>query len=165
MTDRMAALGVLSLLPVPQRDAALEDFYRRYAADPLITDKWLSLQAGIPEPGTLDRVRALTTHPAFSFANPNRVRALIGAFAQGNQTQFNRADGAGYRFVVETARTLDPRNPQVTARLMTAFKSWRALEAGRRAHAEAALRELAAVPSLSRDTADIVQRALADAEE
>jgi aminopeptidase N len=162
MTDRMAALLTLSLHAVPERDAALEDFHRRYADDPLITDKWLSLQAGIPEPATLDRVRKLTGHPAFSFANPNRVRALIGAFAQGNQTQFNRADGAGYRFVAEAALSLDGRNPQVAARLMTAFKSWRALEPGRRAHAETALRQLAELPSLSRDTADIVQRALAE---
>jgi aminopeptidase N len=162
MTDRMAALATLSLHPAPQRDAAFDDFYRRYADDPLITDKWLALQAGIPEPATLERVRTLTRHPAFSFANPNRVRALIGSFAQGNQTQFNRPDGAGYRFVVETARALDPKNPQVTARLMTAFKSWRALEPQRRAHAEAALRQLAEAPSLSRDTADIVQRALAE---
>jgi aminopeptidase N len=163
MTDRMAAIATLSLHAVPQRTAALDDFYRRYAADPLITDKWLALQAGIPEPATLERVRELTGHPAFSFANPNRVRALIGAFAQGNQTQFNRADGEGYRFVSEIALSLDGKNPQVAARLMTAFKSWRALEPGRRAAAEAALRQMAEVPSLSRDTADIVQRALAEA--
>ena len=67
--------------------------------DPLIVDKWLSLQASIPEPATLDRVKALTAHPAFSFANPNRVRALIGAFAMSNPTQSNRADGAGYDFL------------------------------------------------------------------
>src|SRR5205085_1927832 len=99
MTDRMAALGTLSLYAVPERQAALDDFYRRYSADPLIIDKWFSLQAAIPEVATLERVRALTAHPAFSPGNPNRVRALIGAFAQANQTQFNRADGAGYEFV------------------------------------------------------------------
>ena len=136
MTDRMAALGTLSLHDVPQRAQALEDFYTRYCADPLIIDKWLTLQATIPEPSTLDRVRALTAHSAFSIANPNRVRALIGAFAQGNPTQFNRADGAGYDFVADNVLALDPKNPQVAARLMTAFRSWRALEAGRRAQAE-----------------------------
>ena len=88
-----------------------------------------------PEPATLDRVRALTAHPAFSMSNPNRVRSLIGAFAQGNQTQFNRADGAGYEFVADTILALDPANPQVAARMTTAFKSWRALEPGRRARA------------------------------
>ena len=130
MTDRMAALATLSLHDVPERAAALDDFYRRYAGDPLVIDKWLALQAAIPEPATLDRVKALTAHPAFSIANPNRVRALIGAFAQANQTQFNRADGAGYDFLADTVLALDPKNPQVAARLTTAFRSWRALEAG-----------------------------------
>ena len=116
----------------PERTAALEDFYQRYADDPLIIDKWLALQAAIPEAATLDRVRTLTRHPAFSVSNPNRVRALIGSFAQANQTQFNRVDGAGYDFVADFIIALDPKNPQVAARLMGAFRSWRALEATRR---------------------------------
>jgi aminopeptidase N len=161
MTDRMAALTTLSLHAVPERQAAIDDFYRRYSADPLIIDKWFSLQAAIPETATLARVRALTAHPAFSLGNPNRVRALIGAFAQANQTQFNRADGKGYDFVVESVRALDGKNPQVAARLTTAFRSWRALEPSRRGRAEAALRRLAAEATLSRDVADIVARSLA----
>ena len=112
----------------PEREAALDDFYERYRDDPLIIDKWFALQAMTPEPGTLDRVRALTAHPAFSMTNPNRVRSLIGAFAQGNPTQFNRADGAGYEFVADRILALDPNNPQVAARMTTAFRSWRALE-------------------------------------
>jgi aminopeptidase N len=162
MTDRMAALQALSLCDVPQRKAALDDFCERYTGDPLIVDKWLSLQAAIPEPATLDRVKALTAHPAFSIANPNRVRALIGAFAMSNQTQFNRPDGAGYDFIVETVLALDPKNPQLAARLLAALKSWRALEPTRRALAQAALRRVSGGPSLSRDVGDIVQRALAE---
>ena len=161
MTDRMAALATLSLHAVPERDAALDDFYRRYQGDPLVIDKWLSLQAAIPEPATLDRVRALTQHPAFSMTNPNRVRALIGAFAHGNPREFNRADGAGYDFVAEMVLALDPANPQVAARLATAFRSWRMLEAGRRARAEAAMQRIKAAAPLSRDVADIVERSLA----
>jgi aminopeptidase N len=162
MTDRMAALSTLSLCDVPERAAALDDVYARYADDPLIVDKWLTLQATIPEPATLDRVKALTKHPAFSFANPNRVRALIHAFALANQKEFNRADGAGYDFIVGTVLALDPKNPQVAARLLSALKSWRVLEPGRRARAEAALRRVAAAPSPSPDVSDIVQRALAN---
>jgi aminopeptidase N len=160
MTDRVAALATLSIHPAPERQAALDDFYRRYSAEPLIIDKWFSLQAAIPDAATLDRVRALLGHPAFSATNPNRMRALIGSFAQMNQTQFNRADGAGYEFLVNVALGLDPRNPQVAARLMTAFRSWRALEPVRRGRAEAALKRLAAVPTLSRDVKDIVERSL-----
>ena len=134
MTDRMAALTTLSQHDVPERAAALDDFYTRYADDPLIVDKWLALQAVIPEAATLDRVKALTAHPAFSFANPNRVRALIGSFAMANQTQFNRVDGAGYDFTVDTVLALDPKNPQLAARLLSALKSWRVLESQRAAH-------------------------------
>ena len=162
MTDRMAALETLALHDRPERTAALEDFYARYADDPLIIDKWLALQAMIPEPATLERVRALTEHPAFSMTNPNRVRSLIGSFAQGNSTQFNRPDGAGYDFVADIVLALDPKNPQVAARLMNAFRSWRALEAGRRARAQATLRRVASAPSLSRDVGDIVARTLAE---
>jgi aminopeptidase N len=162
MTDRMAALQALSLCDCAERTSALEDFYRRYAGDPLIVDKWLSLQAAIPEPATLERVKALTSHPAFSMANPNRVRALIGAFAMSNQTQSNRADGRGYDFIVDTVLAIDPKNPQLAARLLSALKSWRVLEPKRRSLAQAALKRVAGAPSLSRDVGDIVQRALAE---
>jgi aminopeptidase N len=158
MTDRMGALAALTLHDVPARTQCLDAFYRRYQSDALVIDKWFALQASIPEPGTLDRVQALTSHPAFSFANPNRIRALIGSFAQGNQTQFHRADGAGYAFLAKTVVDLDAKNPQVAARLLSAFKSWRALEPTRRRRAEAALQSVAAVPTLSRDVKDIVTR-------
>ena len=160
MTDRMAALSTLSLCDVPQRAAALDDFYSRYADDPLIVDKWLTLQATIPEPATLDRVKALTEHRAFSFANPNRVRSLIHAFALANQKEFNRVDGRGYDFIVDTVLALDPKNPQLAARLVSALRNWRMLEPMRRGRAEAALQRVAAAPSLSPDVDDIVQRAL-----
>jgi aminopeptidase N len=161
MTDRMTALAALSLHDRPERTESLRDFYERYQSDPLIIDKWMGLQAMIPEDGTLDRVRQLTAHPAFSMNNPNRVRALIGSFAHGNATQFNRADGAGYEFVADAVLALDGKNPQVAARLATAFRSWRALENVRRSKAEAALRRIAAAPTLSADVSDIVNRALA----
>jgi len=159
MTDRMAALATLALHAGPERERALTDFYARYAADALVIDKWFSLQAMIPQSDTLDKVRALTAHPAFSFANPNRVRALIGAFA-ANPTQFNRADGAGYDFVAGNVLALDPKNPQLAARLATAFRTWRTLEQCHRGKAQAALERIKATPNLSRDLADIVERAL-----
>jgi aminopeptidase N len=161
MTDRMAALATLSLHEGSERERVLAEFYKRYAADALVIDKWFGLQAMTPKADTLERVRALTGHPAFSFANPNRVRALIGVFAQGNPTQFNRADGAGYAFVADNVLALDAKNPQVAARLATAFRSWRILEAGRRATAQAALERIKSASGLSRDVADIVERALA----
>jgi aminopeptidase N len=126
-----------------------------------VIDKWFALQASIPEPATLTRVRELISHPAFSLANPNRVRSLIGTFANANPTQFNRADGAGHAFVADIVLELDPKNPQVAARLLTAFRAWRTLEPARRENAQAALSRIAAVTTLSRDVSDIVGRTLA----
>jgi aminopeptidase N len=163
MTDRIAALAVLTRLddaPRAPREAALADFYARFEGDALVIDKWFALQAAAPGRDTLDRVQALTDHPAFSFANPNRVRSLVGSFAAANHTEFNRPDGAGYDFVADVVLGLDKRNPQVAVRLLSAFKSWRVLEAGRRTRAEAALGRVAAEPSLSPDVADIVNRCL-----
>jgi aminopeptidase N len=161
MTDRMAALSILSLHPTPERTDAIADFYARYSADHLLIDKWFALQAAIPETATLEKVGTLTSHPLYTIKNPNRVRALIGTFAQANPTQFNRPDGAGYDFVAEAVMTLDDINAQVAARLVGAFRSWRVLEPDRRALAEAALTRIAAKSNLSADVADIVRRSLA----
>jgi aminopeptidase N len=162
MTDRMAAVATLNQHDGPERVAALEAFYQRFRDDPLTLDKWFGLEATAPLPGTLARVRELTAHPAFSMSNPNRVRSLITMFAMGNQTQFNRADGAGYEFVADTVLELNESNPQVAARMLQSFRSWRMLEGGRKTRAESALRRVAAQPNLSRDVNDIAQRALAD---
>jgi aminopeptidase N len=161
MTDRSAALGILVGAALPERTAALADFYNRYHDDALVLDKWLMFEASAPSEETLPRVRSLLTHPAFSITNPNRIRALVGTFAGGNQTQFNRLDGAGYDFIAEFVIDLDRRNPQTAARLLVSFRSWRALEARRRALAERALRRVAEVADLSTDISDIVTRTLA----
>jgi aminopeptidase N len=161
MTDRLAALSILVGAALPERIEALEAFHKRYRDDALVLDKWLALEASVPAPETLDRVKALLRHPSFSISNPNRIRALVGAFASGNQTQFNRADGEGFRFLADFVKDLDKRNPQTASRLLVSFRSWRALEAGRRALAEQALRSIAEVTDLSTDVRDIVGRMLA----
>jgi aminopeptidase N len=160
MTDRFAALAIISTHDVAEREQAFDEFQKLFGENPLVMDKWFTLQALIAEPATLDRVRKLMRHPAFSIANPNRVRALISAFAAGNPSQFNRKDGKGYAFLADFALKLDAKNPQVAARLFSSFKSWRALEPIRRAAAEAELKRVAAA-NLSADSRDIVGRALA----
>lgn len=160
MTDRLAALKVLVHRDDSEADAALADFYERYRSNALVLDKWFTVQATAPFAGTLGRIQELARHPSFSFTNPNRVRALISAFATGNQTQFNRPDGAGYAFLAATVLELDKRNPQVAARLLSAFRSWRALEPDRRKKAEAALQSVSKAGSLSSDVQDIVARSL-----
>ncbi len=161
MTDRSAALAILVGAALPERTAALAEFYDRFRNDALVLDKWLAFEASVPAEETLGRVRELLDHPAFSMTNPNRIRALVGTFAGANQTQFNRADGRGYEFLADFVIDLDKRNPQTAARLLVSFRSWKALEPHRRALAEAALRRVAEVPDLSTDTRDIVTRTLA----
>jgi aminopeptidase N len=161
MTDRLAAFGVLMTIPGAAREAAIERFGEQFSSEPLVLDKWFALQAAIQEPGTLDRVRRLMNHPAFSLGNPNRVRSLIGSFAMSNPTGFHRPDGSGYGFLADVVLQLDQANPQVAARLLTAFGSWKMMEPGRRAEAERALRRIAEKASLSRDVSDIAQRTLA----
>jgi aminopeptidase N len=160
LTDRLAALAAMTLIPGERREALIGRFAELYKDEPLVLDKWLMAQALIPEPETLERVKRLMRHPAFSLGNPNRVRALIGGFA-ANLTQFNRADGAGYAFVADIVVALDRMNPQVASRLLGSFKSWRMLEPGRKRLAQEALGTVARMPNLSRDVADIAERALA----
>ena len=161
MTDRVAALAALNRLAVPERQQALVSFRNRYAAYPLVLDKWLALEATAPAEEAVDRVRELMTDPAFSIDNPNRIRALIGSFAAANQTQFNRADGAGFDLVAEVVLRLDPTNPQTAARLLVSFRSWQALEDVRRTAAEKALKKIADASPLSVDVNDIITRILA----
>jgi aminopeptidase N len=163
MTDRAAALGVLTQRHAGSREAAdaLTSFEERYRGDPLVMDKWFQVQATIPGPEAVERTARLMAHPAFSLSNPNRVRSLVGAFATANQTGFHRADGAGYRFFAETVLIVEKKNPQVAARLATAFRSWRSLEPARREEARKALLQMSAAPDLSADLRDIVERTLA----
>lgn len=160
LTDRLAALAAMTLIPGEAREELIGRFAALYAEEPLVLDKWLMAQALIAEPGTLDRVKALMAHRAFALGNPNRVRALIGGFA-ANLTQFNRIDGAGYHFIADMVIALDRTNPQVASRLLGSFKSWRMLEPVRKGLAEAALARVAQTPGLSRDVSDIAERALA----
>jgi aminopeptidase N len=159
MTERMAALALL--VARGRGDDALADFYARWRGDRLVVDKWFAVQAMLTPPErALAVVEGLTRHPDFDWRNPNRMRALIGAFASGNPAGFHRADGGGYRFVVDWLARLDAVNPQTAARLTTAFGTWRMFDAGRQALIRAELERLAGVEGLSRDTGEIVGRLL-----
>jgi aminopeptidase N len=163
MTDRAAALTALVHRHGGSEAAreALATFEARYRTDPLAMDKWFQIQAAAPGEQAVETVRALTSHPAFSTTNPNRLRALVGAFANANQTGFNRADGEGYRLFAGIVIDTDRHNPQLAARLATAMRSWRSLEPGRQMKAREALLSIANAGNLSTDLRDIVERTLA----
>jgi len=160
MTDQLAALSLLAACDAPEREQALARFEQRWRDDPLVLDKWFSAQATSPLPDTLERVRALLDHPRFELRNPNRVRALIGAFCQANPVRFHAADGAGYRFAVDQVLAIDPANPQVAARLLGAFSRWRRFDEPRRARMREALERVLAAPGLSRDCYEVASKTL-----
>ncbi|HWA89276.1 MAG TPA: aminopeptidase N [Rhizomicrobium sp.] len=132
MTDMIAGLAALTRMNSSRRDAAFAHFHDRFKNDALVLDKWMSLQAHSALPDTVERVRALTRHPAYDVKNPNRVRALVGAFS-ANHLRFHAADGKGYALVGETIRSLDAINPQVASRMAAAFEAWRRYDARRQA--------------------------------
>jgi aminopeptidase N len=126
-----------------------------------VLDKWFAVQALHADPETLARVEALTAHPAFRWHTPNAVYALLVTFAQRNPRAFHRADGASYRFIADAVARLDAINPQVAARLVTAFGAWRSFEPVRRALMRRELERLAARSGNSPDLADLLGRAMA----
>ncbi len=159
MTDALAALRAVIKADRAAGDELLADFYSRWQNNPLVVDKWLTLQATCTLPGTLERVQDLMRHPAFSMKNPNKVRSLIGAFCS-NQHQFHAKDGKGYSFLVDCITELDPVNPQVAARMVSPLTRWKQYDEHRRQLMKAALERIADLPGLSRDTGEIVEKSL-----
>jgi aminopeptidase N len=162
MTDQFAALAALANVNAadcPERSTALAGFYARWQGEALVVDKWLAVQSTSRRPETLATVKALTTHPAFDLANPNKIYALIRAFG-GNLVRFNAADGSGYAFIAEQILALHDRNPQVASRLARCFDRWQKFDANRQAHARVALERIRDHDGLSRDVLEVVSRAL-----
>jgi len=159
-TDEVGALGMLSELRSPERAKAFDRFYERWKGDHLVIDNWFAYQAASPLPSALGTVTKLTRHPLFSIKNPNKVRALLGTFAMGNPVNFNRPDGKGYDFLAERVLEIDAFNPQVAARLLSSFRSWKALEPERRRMAKKTLQRIAAAKPLSPDVLEIVGKML-----
>jgi aminopeptidase N len=141
-----------------EAQSAIAGFEQRFRNNPLVIDKWFTIQATIPGADTLDRIKSLMQGPHFAPNNPNRLRALIGSFAMANPTAFNRADGAGYRFLAEQIIDIDKRNPQVAARILTSMRSWRSLEEVRAGHARYALLMIDQSGPLSTDVRDLIDR-------
>jgi aminopeptidase N len=167
MTDRAAALATLiaagAATNTPIAERALEDFYRRFEREPLVIDKWFSMQAtqrGSEKRPVIEIVRKLMSHPAFTLRNPNRARSLIFSFCSGNPAQFHAADGSGYAFWAEQVVALDALNPQVAARLARSLELWRRYTPALRERMREALQQVAAKAS-SRDVREIVEKALA----
>jgi aminopeptidase N len=164
MTDRQGALVALVNAHSELADAALARFYELFRQEPLVIDKWFTLQAAAPEANgrVFARVKALMQHPDFTLKNPNRARSLIGAFCMANAAAFHRTDAAGYVFWADRVLDLDPINPQLAARMARVMDRWSRLAEPYRSAAREAVSRVAAKADLSSDVREIVSRALAD---
>ena len=160
MTDSVAALGCLCDHDGSEREAALAAFHLRWRDEPLVIDKWFSLQAVSDVPDAVERIVVLSTHQDFVLKNPNRARSLLGAFGALNPAHFHRADGAGYRFLTEQVLEIDPLNPQVASRLIDPMLKWRRLEHGRGHRLRIELERVAATEGLSKGLREKVAKAL-----
>lgn len=160
MTEQLAGLVGL----VHSRDPVLQEracakFYQKWSRDTLVLDKWFAVQATADNVHTLEKVRALITHPDFVYTNPNRVRALLGSFVQGNLRHFHAESGDGYRFLTEQLIHLDLLNPQVSARLALPLTRWQRLDLPRQTLIQTELHALLKHP-LSNDLAELVHKSL-----
>jgi len=162
MTERLTALAVLVNSPYEEEKAwALELFAENFKDNPLVMDQWFSVQAGSGLPGGLARVKALMQHPAFNIKNPNKVRALIGAFAGQNLINFHAADGSGYRFLADLVIELNAFNPQIASRQLAPLTRWRKYDSARQALMKAELERIRASGELSSDVFEVVSKSLA----
>lgn len=158
MTDSMAALSALTHWGSEEaRNAALRHFYDTWQDDPLVIDRWFAVQAASPST-TVEEVQALMLHPAFSMRNPNRARSVIFQFCINNLAQVHSQ--AGYTFWAEQVLALDALNPEIAARLARSFDNWARLTPTLREHARAALERIGQHPTLSRNVAEIINKAL-----
>ena len=162
MTDAIGGLSALSRLGGSAFDTALAAFYDRWKGEPLVVDKWFSVQARAPGDATLGRVLGLTAHPAFDMRVPNRFRALVSAFVNGNPAGFHGGDGAGHRFLADQILTVDGFNPSLAARLVSPLGEFRMYRAELAQSMRDALGRIAAHRELSKNTAELVFRALKD---
>lgn len=164
MTDAMAALTALVNSQQTQaKEQALAQFYTRWQHEALVINQWFQVQATCVLPGALEAVQQLMQHPAFDSKNPNKIRALIGAFGGSNAVNFHRADGAGYRFLADQILLLNRTNPQIAARLLPPLSKWQKYPPATQQLMLAQLQRIKAEPNLSPDVFEVVAKSLADA--
>lgn len=160
MTDMLAALSAATKAALPCRDTLLADFEQKWQHDGLVMDKWFALQATRPDDNVLEIVNQLMDHPSFNFNNPNRLRALVGSFANQNLKAFHEISGSGYRFLTDVLIRLNESNPQVAARLIEPLIRFSRYDAQRQTLMKRALERLSAVENLSKDLFEKIEKAL-----
>lgn len=161
MTDALAAITAAVSAQLLCREELLKQWDDRWHQDGLVMDKWFMMQATSPEENVLARVESLLNHRSFTLSNPNRIRALIGAFSSGNPAAFHAKDGSGYRFLTKILTDLNQRNPQIAARLIEPLIRLKRYDKERQVLMRQALEELKGLDNLSRDLYEKITKALA----
>ncbi len=161
MSDRISALSGLANLQHPLRDLALQEFYDKWCDDPLVMDKWFSIQACADVPDALQRVKKLMEHTNFVISNPNRVRSLLVSFSKLNLIHFHATNGQGYQLLGEVIAKLDSLNAHLSARLAEPFTQWRRYSEPHAELMKNELLKLQVLPNISRDLYEIVNKSLA----
>lgn len=160
MTDTLAALQAATKAKLSCRDALLSDFEEKWKHDGLVMDKWFMLQATRPDDDVLSIVQGLLEHPSFNFNNPNRLRALVGAFCSQNPKAFHAIDGSGYRFLVDILIKLNESNPQVAARLIEPLIKLSRYDNQRQTLMRRGLERLRELDNLARDLFEKIEKTL-----
>jgi aminopeptidase N len=164
MTDVIAALTQLvnAEAPLAQQlaEVALADFYQRWQHESLVVNQWISVQATCVLPNTLAKVKTLQTHAAYDGKNPNKIRALVASFCNGNAINFHAGAGAGYQFLADQIIVLNTQNPQIASRLLTPLTKWKKYSPDRQRLMKTELERIMATPGLSKDVFEVVSKSL-----
>ena len=160
MTDTISALKTAVYRNLECSEKLLADFEKKWCENPLVMDKWFTIQATAPNENTLEKVKKLMSHPKFDFSNPNRIRALIGSFATNNPYAFHKGDGRGYEFLSEIVAKLDKQNPQIAARLVIPLTMWKKYDGKRQKLMKAELEKLVKLSDLSKGLFEVVSKSL-----
>ena len=160
MTDQASALRLLANSNSLPGRQALMSFYEQWKNEPLAMDKWFSYQAMVPQLDTIKTVKKLRAHKLFDLGNPNRVRSLVGAFAERNPIGFHNLDGSGYRFLADNVLELNTLNPQLAARLVTPLTLWHHHRSERQDLMVQQLDRIAGQKNLVRNIFELVDKSL-----
>ena len=165
MTDKIAALSCLMSIENTNeklydiKNQALNQFYIHANNDPLVLNKWFSIQASADYSTILEDVKLLKNHPDFIITNPNRARSLLSVFS-GNSKYFHAIDGSGYEFIANNIIEIDGLNPQVAARMTSCFSQWKKYDLVRQNLMKLQLERIKDVKGLSKDSYEVVTRCL-----
>lgn len=168
LTERIDALRIIVNSASPTKYALLEAAETEWRNEPLLINKWFTVQATATIPmddcSIKDVVQNLIErYPGYNTNNPNNVYSLPLAFCQNNLAEFHRPDGEGYKLWVSEVLKLDRINPAIAARLARCLDDWRRYTPECARLMYSALSYIYSQPNLSSNLKEVVGKALNNA--